>query len=213
VSIALVPIKRLSAGKSRLPPRLSRDRLEALSIAMLEDVVEALSSAPSVSRVVVVTPDEVVARTAEAAGAEGLLLGDPGLNASLDAATRRVAPNGEATLIVLGDVAGVRSDDIETLHSALRESGGGVALAPSSDGGSSALLRDPGNVIACAFGPESARAHREAARAAGIPFVERKLPSLAIDLDQPDDLEEFLRSNSAGARTRKLLRDWSQANQ
>jgi 2-phospho-L-lactate guanylyltransferase len=210
MSIALVPIKRLSAGKSRLHPKLARKQLEALSVAMLEDIVEALREAPSVSRVVVVTPDETVVATADAAGAEGLLLAVPGLNPSLEAATARFAGEGEASLIVLGDVAGARAKDIEALHVALAAQAGGVALAPSTDGGTSALLRDPPNAIACHFGPDSAKAHREATQAAGLAFCELPLPSLAIDLDQAADLERFLATESGGQRTRALLRQWSE---
>lgn len=212
MSIALVPIKRLSAGKSRLHPRLSREQLEALSVAMLEDIVEALLAAPSVSRVVVVTPDQAVVATAEAAGAEAMLLADPGLNPSLEAASTRFAGDGEPSLIVLGDVAGARAQDIEALHAALAEQGGGVALAPSMDGGTSALLRDPPGAIACHFGPDSAKAHREAAQAADLPFSELALPSLAIDLDQAADLERFLHTEAGGRRTRALLQQWNRAD-
>jgi 2-phospho-L-lactate guanylyltransferase len=209
VSIGLVPIKRLSAGKSRLHPLLAREQLEALSVAMLEDVVEALLAAPSLSRVVVVTPDEAVVAAAEAAGAEGLLLADPGLNRSLEAAGAQLAGEGQPLLVVLGDVAGASADDIEALHTALASQGGGVTLAPSSDGGTSALLRDPPDAIGCHFGPDSAKAHREAAEAAGVPYRELPLASLAIDLDQAADLERFLRSEGGGLRTRALLREWN----
>lgn len=208
MSIALIPIKQLSAGKSRLHPSLSRDRLEALSVAMLEDIVEALRGAASVSRVVVVTPDDAVAKAAEAAGAEGLVLTDPGLNRSLEAASARLADTDEALLIVLGDVAGVTSDEIEALHTALGAQAGGVALAPSSDGGTSALLRDPADAIACHFGPDSAKAHRAAAEAKGVAFREVALGSLAIDLDQAADLERFVRTEGGGRRTRALLRSF-----
>jgi 2-phospho-L-lactate guanylyltransferase len=208
LSIALIPVKQLSAGKSRLHPELSRERLEALSVAMLEDIVEALRGAQSVSRVVVVTPDDAVARAAEAAGAEGLLLTDPGLNPSLEAAASRLGDGDEALLVVLGDVAGVTSDEIDSLHDALAAQAGGVLLAPSSDGGTSALLRQPADVIPCRFGADSAKAHRAAAEQAGVEFRELALESLAIDLDQASDLERFVRSEGGGRRTRELLRAW-----
>jgi 2-phospho-L-lactate guanylyltransferase (CobY/MobA/RfbA family) len=80
-----------------------------------------------------------------------------------------------------------------------------VALAPSSDGGTSALLRGPRDIIPAAFGPDSARAHRDLAVSAGVPFEELALPSLAIDIDEREDLEKFASSASAGRRTRALL--------
>ncbi len=57
MSTALVPVKSLGEGKSRLAPVLARPDLQALSLAMLGDVVHALGETPAVERVAVVTPD------------------------------------------------------------------------------------------------------------------------------------------------------------
>jgi len=228
MSVALVPVKRLTTGKSRLLPELSRDQLEALSLAMLEDVIEALQAAASVGRVAVVTPDRTVALAAESFGAEPLLLSDPGLNPSLEAAAGALdlAPN-EPLLVVLGDVAGVTAGDIEILFEVLRPpraelqsehtpstpelistgpDPGAVCLAPSSDGGTSALLRRPHDVISPRFGPESAKLHREAAAGTSAAYTEVSLASLATDLDCLEDIESFLRTGVGGQHTRELLR-------
>ena len=69
MSVALVPSKHLASGKSRLVSRLSRTDLEALTLAMLDDVVAALLATPSLDRVAVTTPDPTVAKRAEDAGA------------------------------------------------------------------------------------------------------------------------------------------------
>jgi 2-phospho-L-lactate guanylyltransferase (CobY/MobA/RfbA family) len=82
-----------------------------------------------------------------------------------------------------------------------------VVLAPSLDGGTSALLRAPHDVIPAAFGPSSAARHRELAKRAGVPYRELVLPSLAIDIDLPDDLNRFAREPGAGVRTAALLRE------
>ena len=125
---------------------------------------------------VVVTPDPRVAEEAAALGAEPLLRDDPGLNAALDAGARHLVPRGlDALLVVLGDVPGGRPEDVAQLFEALRGLGGrGVVLAPSRDGGTSALLRAPWDVIPNRFGKDSAAAHREAARAADASL--RELP-------------------------------------
>jgi 2-phospho-L-lactate guanylyltransferase len=207
MNAALVPVKRLAAGKSRLLPEFARDQLHALSLAMLGDVIEALSATPSLDRIAVVTPDAEVAATARAAGALALLRPDPGLNPALDAGAEDLGLEGdEPLLVVLGDVAGARPEDLEALFETLRELGGrGVVLAPSADGGTSALLRAPADAIPSRFGPQSAKAHREAAAEAGLPFRELPLASLEVDLDQPEDVARFLASGSGGTRTRALL--------
>jgi 2-phospho-L-lactate guanylyltransferase len=157
----------------------------------------------------VVTPDAEVAEAARAAGGEALLRPDPGLNPAVEAASAEVAPAaGDGVLVVLGDVAGARSAELaELIAGAPRP---GVALAPSSDGGTAALLRLPRAAIPTAFGPESAKRHRALAEQAGVAFREIGLPSLALDLDEPEDLEALLqrdRASSPGRRTRALLRE------
>ncbi len=205
--VALVPVKRLHAAKSRLLPLLGRAALERLTLAMLEDVLAALRAAREIDRVAVVTEDPAVADAARAAGAEALLRRDAGLNPSLDAAARTLAAEGaRALLVVLGDVPGIEPPDVARLFAALAELGGrGVVLAPARDGGTAALLRAPHDVIPSRFGPESAAAHRALARDAGVPLAELELPGLALDLDRPEDVAEFRSAGRGGTRTRHAL--------
>ena len=207
MSAALIPVKRLRTGKSRLVRDLDRGAVEKLTLAMLEDLVETLGRVEEVSTVAVVTPDEAVASAAESFGARALLRADPGLNPSLDVAASILAAEGTRELLVmLGDVAGALPKDVSALFAALRDQGGrGVVLAPARDGGTSALLRSPHDAIPSSFGPESAEAHRELAAHAGVPFRELDLASLAVDLDCREDLLAFLAGPRGGPRTRAFL--------
>lgn len=220
MTLALVPVKALSSSKSRLLPELDRDQLQQLSLAMLRDIIEALSKVASLDRVVVATPDATVAAAARSAGADVLLRPDSGLNQAIDAAAADLLGPGEPFLVVLGDVAGTRAEEVQQLFDSSAEMATPcAALAPSRDGGTSALLRIPWDAIPSRFGPDSAKAHRHAASEAGISFRELALPSLAIDLDRAEDLAAFLSNSStsqpgggdsSGTRTRALLRslDW-----
>ncbi|HEX5067389.1 MAG TPA: 2-phospho-L-lactate guanylyltransferase [Myxococcota bacterium] len=200
---AVVPVKSLDASKSRLAAR-DREWARDLSLAMMGDVVEALRAVPTLERVAVVTPDPQVAQAAEAAGAEALLRDAPGLNASIELAAAELAPEpGSGVLVVLGDVAALAAQEVSHLLEA--GAAGGVALAPSRDGGTSALLRIPRDVIPARFGPDSAKRHREAALQAGVRYVELALPSLAIDVDVAEDAREILRCETLGRRTRAAL--------
>jgi 2-phospho-L-lactate guanylyltransferase len=208
---ALVPVKQLAQSKSRLLPQLSADEREALSLAMLRDVLDALGAAERIARRAVVTPDETVASVAEQAGAEAILYREPGLNGALEAGALALElARDDALLVVLGDVAGARANDLDALCRAVDETPGPcVGLAASSDGGTTALLRQPANAIPPHFGRESARRHREAAEAAGVPLLELTLPSLETDLDAVDDVRRFLArgegSRGGGKHTRDLL--------
>jgi len=206
VNLALVPVKRLAAAKSRLAAALGREATEALSLAMLGDVLAALRESGRVDRMVVATPDPEVGEAALALGAEARVADDPGLNAALDAAAAALADPAGALLVVLGDVAGASGAELAQLFDALDELGGtGAVLAPARDGGTAALLRRPPAAIPSCFGAESAKAHRAAAERARAPFRELALPSLAIDVDQADDLPALLASEAPAPRTRALL--------
>jgi len=201
---AVVPVKSLESPKSRLRPRLGEAGVRALTLAMLGDLLETLAAVPGIDRVAVVTPDATVGQVTRDAGALALVRDDPGLNAAIEAASKEVAPGPEdAVLTVLGDVPGATPADVARL---LAEAPAhGIALAPSSDGGTAALLRRPPDVVPARFGADSAKAHREAAERAGVACVELPLASLSLDLDDAGDLERFLASSAGGPRTRELL--------
>jgi 2-phospho-L-lactate guanylyltransferase len=205
---ALVPAKALQSGKTRLRASLGAATAEALAVAMLQDVLSALLAAERVGAVAVVTPDPALADVAKAIGARALLGDDPGLNASLlRGADELRESRDEGLLIVLGDVAGIRSNEVDTLIETLEGLGPkGVVLAPSSDGGSAALARRPVDIIPPRFGKNSAALHREQAKRAGAPFCELSLASLAVDVDAADDLKSLLEGAGAGAHTSEVLR-------
>jgi 2-phospho-L-lactate/phosphoenolpyruvate guanylyltransferase len=203
MSLALVPVKALASSKSRLFADDERGAAEALALAMLADLLECLLAVPELDRVAVVTPDPRVAEFARNEGALALLRDDAGLDPAIENAVRELASPGEAVLVVLGDVAAAAPRDISALFAALE--GSGVALAPSRDGGTSALLRLPASAIPTRFGPDSAKRHREEAMRAGVACVELALPSLAIDVDVRDDARAILACESCGRRTRALL--------
>jgi len=210
MSTAVVPVKALTASKSRLLPELGQSELAELAVAMLEDVLGALLATPALDRVAVATPDARVAEAARALGAEALHGPDPGLNAAIDAAASKLHLGAdEPFLVVLGDVAGARAEELQALFDALEElrSGGepAVVLAPSRDGGTSALLRVPHDAIPSRFGAQSAARHREAAAESGVAYRELPLPSLDLDLDRAEDVELFLAADVEGKRTRELL--------
>ena len=207
MSVAVIPIKSLAHSKSRLSSDFDRSELERLSLSMLEDLLDALLATPALTRVAVATPDERVAELARSLGAEALHGPDPGLKSAIDDAPQKLGLEAdEALLVVLGDLPDARPDELQRLFESIQDSEGPVAaLAPSSDGGTSALLRRPHDCIPSCFGPESARRHTEAAESQGVPILRIPLPSLDLDLDSVTDLDRFWNNNGRGLRTRETL--------
>ena len=211
MNAALVPIKRLTTGKSRLEGALDRSQLEALCLAMMEDVLSALLEVDALDRVIVATPDAAAAAAATALGAEAFLGEDPGLNTAIERGGERLAREGAGLVItVLGDVAGAEASDFAQLIDTTRalasqHEGIAVGLAPSADGGTAALARCPANAIEARFGADSAALHRAECAKHGIPLGELDLPSLRLDLDREADIEAFLALERGGPRTRATL--------
>jgi 2-phospho-L-lactate guanylyltransferase len=202
---ALVPAKTLAEAKGRLADALNPDERSDLALAMLEDVLRTLNDARSVSDVSVVSPDSAVLELSARLGAQPIAESAKvrGINEALTHALRAMSPHPGALLVVLGDVPGISGAEIERLLAKLPPRG--IAAAPSSDGGTSALAMRPAGVIPFQFGPDSFTAHRAAAARFQVEFERVDLPSLRLDVDTPADVRQLLTEGRDSA-TRRLLK-------
>ncbi|MEX1021640.1 MAG: 2-phospho-L-lactate guanylyltransferase [Dehalococcoidia bacterium] len=195
----IVAVQDAGRAKSRLGPGLDAGTRRSLVIAMLDDLLTAVREVHR-GRLLVVSADAVYDGVAREHGAEVIRDGGHGYNAAVVLALGRIE-GATAALILPGDLPHARPEDVATLIEALATPG--VALVASEDGGSAALgLRPPG-AIATAFGPDSAAAHREAARIAGVPLREPALDALRVDVDTLDDLAQVW--DRVGEATTALL--------
>jgi 2-phospho-L-lactate guanylyltransferase len=76
--------------------------------------------------------------------------------------------------------------------------------------GTNALLLTPPDALAPAFGPDSCARHLSAAESRGISHVLADVPSLALDIDTPEDLAALQKAlevtHGGAAHTRGMLR-------
>jgi 2-phospho-L-lactate guanylyltransferase len=177
---------------------------------MFSDVLVALGRSESIDGVLVVTSD----RTAQAiAGGHGTTLLDDLDRGHSDAAARGIqhalAEGTERVLLVPGDCPTLDPGELDAL--VYRDVTAPSALiVPDRHGtGTNALLLTPPTALAPAFGPGSRERHLENARAAGTKAEIVEVPTLALDIDTPDDLA-VLRSTLAAthggaAHTRGML--------
>ena len=198
--VVAVPVKSLSRAKTRLSPALTGLERGALTLAMLEDVLDAALSVPG-WETWVISPDEVALEIAAGRGARPIPEAKPPLaNAIRQVETKAKEEGANALAVLPADVPLVT---VDTLHEALRTLGA-VVLARSADGsGTSLLLRRPPRAIPARFGPDSFRRHVELAEARGLPVsvVERR--ELSFDVDRPDDILTLLADGRRG-RTREV---------
>lgn len=198
--VVAVPVKSLSRAKTRLSPALTGLERGALTLAMLEDVLDAALSVPG-WETWVVSPDEVALEIAAGRGARPIAEAKPPLANAIRQVEAKAKEEGANALAILP--ADVPLVTVDTLHEALRTLGA-VVLARSADGlGTSLLLRRPPRAIPARFGPDSFRRHVELAQARGLPVsvVERR--ELSFDVDRPDDILTLLADGRRG-RTREV---------
>lgn len=196
-----VPVKSLDRSKSRLGRLLSPLERGALTLAMLEDV---LDSAMAVGgwETWVVSPDEVVLEIAARRGVRPVVEEKPPLAGAIRLAEREAKEReANALAVLLGDVALVTPD---ALSAALHTLAPVVAAPDRSRRGTNLLLRRPPRVIPARFGTDSLARHQEAADAKQLPMSIVERPELAFDLDGPEDIRVLL-DHGSGGRTRSAL--------
>lgn len=187
---AVVPLKGLREGKSRLAPLLSAEERARLMARMLTRVVAAASRA-GLAGALVVTREAEAARLADELGARVLGEEGEGLNAALRPALRWVAARAPAALILPADLPLVTPEELAELLSSAPPPPCAV-IAPSPDGGTNALLLAPPMCLEPAFGRRSAARHQRLARQAGLRVGRFRAPGLALDIDGPQELATYL---------------------
>jgi 2-phospho-L-lactate/phosphoenolpyruvate guanylyltransferase len=194
-------MKPLARAKERLSVVFSAADRRRLALAMLSDVVVA---AKGFDAVWVVCSDDDAAAVATDAGATPVpdRTPDVGLNESLAATTAEAIEAGATgMLIVSSDCPAATPDELSRL--AL---GDGVTMATDrARRGTNALWRQRPDLIPTYFGPDSRRAHQGTCYGFQIPFAIIPCEGLAIDVDEPRDLE--LVAPLAGPATREVLSD------
>jgi 2-phospho-L-lactate/phosphoenolpyruvate guanylyltransferase len=204
-TLAVLPVKDFSEAKQRLRPGLDPQSRQELAEAMLLDVLEALGEA-AVDEVVVVSAGERVRGIAHAYGAAAIEDSGAGHNAAAQLGVRAARTVGaQRVLLVPGDCPAMNPAELNELL-ARPVCAPSVLVVPDRHGtGTNALLLTPPDALAPSFGLGSRRRHVEHARAAGIDVEVVEVPSLALDIDTPDDLAALASVAERALRTHELL--------
>jgi 2-phospho-L-lactate guanylyltransferase len=195
---AIVPVKPLRRGKSRLAGVLSEEERLGLNSKLLIHTVDTLREIPEIEQVLVVSRDQSALSMARAHGARTVQEnGAPELNVALTRATivaKQYATRG--VLIIPSDLPMISKEDVTAMLDLVKEPPV-VVVAPDRKGeGTNALLVCPVGLIEYDYGPHSFKRHCSRAREVGARLEICELPSLALDMDVPEDLD--LVSNELG---------------
>jgi 2-phospho-L-lactate guanylyltransferase len=188
---AIVPVKPLRRGKSRLAGTLSEDERADLNRRLLQRTIQTLTNLNEIEQVLVVSRDSSALALARDMGARTVQEdGAPALNTALKRATvvaQVYASRG--VLVVPADLPLLNRDDVAALL-ARSTNPPVVVIAPDRhQKGTNALLLSPADIIEYDFGEGSFKRHCDRARKAGARLEVVNLPSLELDLDLPEDLE------------------------
>jgi 2-phospho-L-lactate guanylyltransferase len=188
---AIVPVKPLRRGKSRLANVLSEEERADLNKKLLVHTIDTLTEIPEIEQVLVVSRDQGALALAREHGARTVQEnGAPQLNIALARATV-VAKNyvTRGVLIVPADLPLISAEDVRAMLEKVQNPPVVVVAPDRHHHGTNALLVCPVGLIDYDFGPDSFQRHCDRARQAGARLEICELPSLALDVDLPEDLD------------------------
>ncbi|MGH2616362.1 MAG: 2-phospho-L-lactate guanylyltransferase [Thermomicrobiales bacterium] len=194
--VAVIPIRSLRNGKTRLASALGPEAREALLRRAAARVVDAARDSGTIETTVIVSPDPETLSWAATLGLGVVGLPQPeehpGLNGAIDAGRAWALDAGAAAMLSLfADLPLLTPEDVQTL-SARSE-----ALVLGSDrrgeGTNALLLRlaGAGATFQFAFGEGSFARHLDEARRLGLYVAVHTTLGIGFDLDTPDDWTDF----------------------
>ena len=207
---ALIPVKGFEGAKQRLSSRLSPPERSELMKAMARDVLAEVTRAGGVCKTWVVTGSGEVEQWASALGVE--VIREPDETGETDAVhfgldvMKRAGI--DAALVLPGDIPLLCAGDVESVLGAAPEDPASpfVILVPSHDRmGTNALLLAPPDVLRLRFGHDSFRYHLSEADARAVSVKVIENPRIALDIDEPADLQQLIRRLERGRTHERLV--------
>ena len=207
-AFAVVPVKSLLKSKTRLSNFFTIQERPLFTLAMLEDVLNAIKSS-EVDKTIVVSSDSTVEGLVKDFGMTFLRENQEGLNEALNQATKCCVRNkAELILVLPADVPLITSKDVDVLvKMALNNS---VVISPSRNGGTNALLQTPPGIVSPCFGPDSFKKHVNKALAKQVHTKIYVSSNVMLDIDSEKDLEQLLKADEQTMSNRFLKQSsWS----
>lgn len=209
-TVAILPIKNFGEAKQRLAHELTPGPRRALAEAMFSDVLVALRRTSSIDQVLVVSGDNAAQQIAGGYGAG--VLDDQGRGHSEAAVlgiAQAMSAGARRVLLVPGDCPLLDPTELDRLLS-LRSDSRSALIVPDRHGtGTNALVLTPPDSLQPSFGPGSCERHAAGARARATPYEVVHVPSLALDIDTPEDLKalgtKLQTAHGGAAHTRGML--------
>ena len=200
---ALVPFKGATGAKRRLEPVLDERERESLVLAMVRDVLDALTRCRALSGILLVSRDAQAFELADEFGVDVFEDSATDLSGAVvqSGDYARHHREAEGTLFVPGDVPLIGPEDVVAALDGHEQ----VTLVPdANDIGTNAAASSPPNAFEYLFDGKSFKPHIASARRAGIePRVVRNT-AWGLDVDTVEELA-VVAERAAGTRTGRFL--------
>ncbi len=192
---AVVPFKQIEQVKQRLRPILNSAQRYQLALAMLKDVLEALSHSENIISTLVVCRDLRLQHLVESYGAKLLSVNpDNCLNSALSQSTLILqSQNANQIMYVHADIPLLASPDIDEVIADHLNYNCDLTLVPSNkDDGTNIMLRKLPSSQPLRYGRNSYRNHLKDATSQGLRTHSICNPRMGFDIDTPKDFYRFL---------------------
>jgi 2-phospho-L-lactate guanylyltransferase len=188
---AILPVKPLKLGKTRLSGVLSDDERYVLNMTMLGNTLNAMRQAERVNQIVVISRDLGVLSVARNFGARTFQEESASsLNRAVTLGVRfAMAGLADAVLIMPADLPLLEAKYIQDVTNHM-DGGNQMVIVPDRrDDGTNGLLLNPPDALEFQFGAGSFQRHIQQAQQQGIRTEVVRIPALGLDLDLPEDLD------------------------
>lgn len=188
---AIVPVKPLRRGKSRLANVLSEDERTLLNYTLLSNTLRTLAEVPEIDQVMVVSSDPAALALAREYQARTVQEdGKPGLTTAMRRATVIAQMYAAHDLLIIpADLPLISKTDIQEFISHAGKPPVIVIAPDRHSDGTNALFMRPAGVIEFRSGSGSFKHHIQQAQKKGVRVEICQLSSFELDLDRPEDLD------------------------
>jgi 2-phospho-L-lactate guanylyltransferase len=194
---AIIPIKPLRRGKSRLAGSMTAEEREFLNQKLLIRTIQCLENISQIDQIAVISHDPSALHVSRQMGVRTIQeTRNTEINNALRKATQAImASNASKLLIIPADLPLIQPEDVSDLLSRSKFEEEIIISPDSKMCGTNALFMNPIGILDYEFGLWSFRKHVEQAQRKKIHVEIYNNDRIAFDLDLPEDLE-FLRKNN-----------------
>jgi 2-phospho-L-lactate guanylyltransferase len=197
--VAIIPVKPLDEGKSRLASVLAPPERRRLNATFLERSLAVAADFPGPDATIVVSRSDEVLGLAAQRGMLGLHE-EPGadLNAAVGQGRRVALARGADEILILPvDLPLVTAAEIRELVENGPPEPRVIIISDRAGTGTNLLLHSPALFARYCFGPGSFRRHCRAAKEAGAAVSAGPHPTISFDIDDPEDLRCWQKCRAA----------------